>query len=100
MANRYTLVLPKWMLKKWWLVAYKIPPDLRGKFKELHEFEPDERFEALLTKYVAAALEGKEVPEAIAPAILNLTNDVLSGREMMIRTGDYISLQAFARQGG
>ena len=59
--------------------------------------EPDEKFQNLVAEYVGAALAGKDLPEAIAPTILNLTNDFLSGRDMTIRTGDYIALQDFAR---
>jgi hypothetical protein len=36
-------------------------------------------------------------PEAIAPAILNMADDVMAGRQVSLRAGDYIAIQNFAR---
>jgi hypothetical protein len=42
--------------------------------------------------------EGKMPPEEIAPAIMNLVDDQTSGRDMVMRAGDYISLQNYLRK--
>ncbi len=101
MINRYTVAIPSWVQMKIWRIAYLIIlGGHEGPVRDIIETEPDEEFDLMVKKYVTAALAGEEVPEAIAPAILNLADDVMSGREMKIRTGDYIALQKFARQAG
>jgi hypothetical protein len=37
-------------------------------------------------------------PTEIAPAIINLVDDYKAGRDMTLRTGDYISLQNYLRK--
>ena len=39
-------------------------------------------------------------PEAIAPAVMNVADDVLAGRDVQLRAGDYIALQNFIRKPG
>jgi methenyltetrahydromethanopterin cyclohydrolase len=56
-------------------------------------------FEELTYKYVRAYMEdGKMPPDEIAPAILNMADDYMSGRQVAIRAGDYIALQNFIRK--
>ena len=37
-------------------------------------------------------------PAQIAPVIFNMLDDYAAGREVVIRTGNYISIQAFLRK--
>jgi len=91
------VLVPEWLLHRWILVAYKIPPLLDGWRREIYEIAPDEKFQAVVDQYLEVALAGGELPDTIAPAILNLANDVMSGREVTIRAGDYISIMGFAK---
>ncbi len=58
----------------------------------------DERFQKAVDQMVTAYLEkGEMPPEQIAPTILNLADDVMAGRDMVIRAGDYIALRNYMR---
>lgn len=97
--RQYVARVPDWAVPGWWRVAYKIPPPLDGKFGELVEIHPDERFNKVVTGYLKGLLEdGKMPPADVAPAILNIANDFVDGRDVVIRTGDYIAIQAHLRQ--
>jgi len=96
---RYRIRVPEWIIPHWWKVAYKIPPEVSREFGELLQIRPDERFNKVVSGYVRAVIEkGEMPPEDIAPAILNLANDFMDGREMIIRTGDYIAIQNHLRK--
>jgi len=59
-----------------------------------------EKFNAFLNQHVSAYILQKKVPPAeIAPAIMNIADDLLSGRDPTLRTGDYIQLQKYMREG-
>lgn len=59
---------------------------------------PDEKFNDFVQKEVLACAEGKTPPKEIASAIQNLVDDHLSGREVILRTGDYIVLQNYYKK--
>jgi hypothetical protein len=100
MFERMAVEIPEWMVHGWWIYAYKIPPPIHGDILEMVRVAPDERFEAVVSKWVTAVVrEGAMPPADIAPAIFNLANDLVSGREMTIRTGDYIAIQRHLRKG-
>jgi hypothetical protein len=90
--------IPKWAIPRWWLVAYKIPPPVAKELGDLVEIPIDARFEKVVSGYISAVLaEGKMPPADIAPTILNLSQDLVNGRDMVIRTGDYIAIQNHLR---
>ncbi len=61
--------------------------------------KPNEKFFGMIRQHVMDhIMEGKEPPEQISSAILNIADDVMAGREINIRAGDYISLMNFARE--
>src|SRR5512146_3016922 len=95
--SKYFVALPKWLYPRWWEVAYLIVgPDgwLSDELAKFIQIAPDERFNEVITQYVSSYVqEGKMPPTEIAPAILNLVDDVMAGRKMNIRAGDNISLQ-------
>jgi hypothetical protein len=98
----YFVRFPKWLIPRWWEVAYLIigPGGWRNvDLVRIIETAPDERFNELVTEHVNAYIQdGKMPPTEIAPAIMNLADDLMAGRKMSMRAGDYISLQQFARQ--
>ncbi len=58
----------------------------------------DDVFQKKVDKFVTDYLEkGVMPPEQIAPTILNLADDLVAGRDMVIRAGDYIALRNYMR---
>lgn len=58
----------------------------------------DEQFQKTIDQMVTAYIEKGELPpEQIAPTVLNLADDVMAGRDMVIRAGDYIALRNYMR---
>lgn len=58
-----------------------------------------EKFNKLVGEHIKAYVFDKKMPPAeIAGPIMNITDDLLSGRDPILRTGDYIQLQNFMRQ--
>jgi hypothetical protein len=96
--GKIAVTVPQWAIPRWWLVAYKIVGPLDQRYTELVDVPVDARFERTVSKYVSDYVNEGKLPAAdIAPAILNLSNDLLNGREMIIRTGDYITIQNHIR---
>jgi hypothetical protein len=90
----------KEILERWILVAYKI---VNWNIKELAEgveVKDDEAFYEVINKHVKAYIE-KDImpPEQIRAAVLNVADDYFAGRQITLRTGDYISIQNFIRKG-
>jgi hypothetical protein len=99
MQNRslFAVKIPSWLYPRWWEVAYIIlGPDgwLRDELVKVAETRLNPEFEEFLTSNITAYInEGKQPDREIEAAILNLADDVMAGRKMVIRTGDYITLQ-------
>lgn len=75
-----------------------ISEKLAKEFAELFKVRPTEKFFNMLHEQVMAhALEGKAPPAQIASAVMNMSDDVMAGREPVIRAGDYVALMEFAR---
>ena len=57
------------------------------------------RFNAFVQEQVSAYMTGKTVPPAeIEGPILNIADDLLAGKEITLRTGDYIVLQTYMQK--
>jgi hypothetical protein len=82
------------------IVMYLVIVDwIRKEKVELLKARATDRFFEMVREHVAAhVLEGKEPPAAIAAPIMNIADDVMSGREVGMRAGDYITLMEFARK--
>lgn len=64
------------------------------KNKDVIVSKVEKGFDKMVKEQVAAYIEKKTVPPAgISSAIMNLADDVVCGREMILRAGDYIALQ-------
>jgi len=84
-----------------WVYYLIILERLSDRFRDLIEARPDARFFEVLNQHVKAYVkDGKMPPEAIAPAVMNVADDVLAGRDVQLRAGDYIALQNFIRKPG
>lgn len=81
-------------------VMYKVIPDWDRKIinELMVRGTPDKEFYQFVTNKVNAYIFQKEAPPAeIASAIINIADDHLSGREPVIRAGDYIAIQNYLR---
>jgi len=90
---------PDWMRPPWWRIAYLIPPFLRKDLAELVQIPAGEKFHNVIEEHTRAFIEkGVEPPKDIAGAIYNIADDLQHGREVVLRTGDYIAIQNFAKR--
>jgi len=98
-------------MSRYWKVPIKFDPTvvmylvivdrLAVRKPDLLKFKPEEKFFDVIRDHVMAyAMEGVEPPEQIAAAVMNIADDMMSGRETVIRAGDYITLMEFARKRG
>lgn len=97
--NHYEFkVIPNWVIERWIKVAYLI---INWRVKGLSDrilVSPERSFYDLTSKYLRAYIDDGEMPpEDIAPAILNMADDYIAGREMNLRAGDYIAIQNHMR---
>ena len=83
--------------RKWW-VMYLIVND-KIRIDERVTAQIDKFMEDAALKHVRAYMdEGTMPPDEIAPAILNLADDVMAGRQVSLRAGDYIAIQNYVRK--
>lgn len=58
-----------------------------------------EKFQSMVHKEVMThVIDGKEPPEQIRTAVMNIADDMMAGRDMTLRAGDYIALVNYARE--
>jgi len=62
------------------------------------EVEPDERFFKVLSEQVEQYLETGKAPRELESVIMNVADDYLAERDIVLRAGDYIALQNYVRQ--
>jgi hypothetical protein len=81
------------------IVMYLVIIDkLIKKHIELVKVGPTEKFQQMVREQVLAYVhEGKEPPAEIAGAVMNLGDDLMAGRDPVIRAGDYIALMNYGR---
>jgi hypothetical protein len=92
-----SLNIPSWILERWIIVAYLYPAPID--ITEQIRARPSERFYEVIGKHLRAYVDdGTMPPEAIAGPIMNLADDFMNGRDMTLKTGDYIALQNFMRK--
>jgi hypothetical protein len=98
--ERLAFVVPDWVIPRWVKVAYLI---INWRVKDLADriqLSPEARFYDVMAKHLRAYVQDGVMPPAdIAPAILNLADDYMNGREMNLRAGDYIAIQNHLRAG-
>lgn len=99
------LVHPIWIKRKHILdrrtwVYYLIINEWANKhLADQIQAEPDDRFFEVLNEHVEAYVNANaEPPAEIAGAVMNVADDYMAGREVVLRAGDYIAVQNFMRQ--
>jgi hypothetical protein len=81
-----------------WVYYLVILDRVADHLAEKIQAQPDERFYKTLGEHVERYMETGEAPEAIQSVVMNVADDYLAGREIVLRAGDYIALQNYARQ--
>jgi hypothetical protein len=91
-STRVWVEIPKIPKKEW--VRYLVLIDWHHeKLGDIIKAQPSEKFNEFVMTTLQGYLEGKMPSAAITPAIMNLAEDHIAGREMILRAGDYLSLQ-------
>jgi hypothetical protein len=88
----------------WWRFAYLIPDvfrthtDIESAFSKVLQ-GTDTAFAKLVQTQVEAYMQKGAMPPAdIAAPIINIAEDIMAGREPVMRAGDYIALQNHVRK--
>ena len=93
------VVLSEWVWRRKHIFYYLIVVDDFFDKNGINVNIGDE-FERVTFGYAKAYIEKGEMPPAeIAPAILNMADDYMSGRPVTIRAGDYIAVHNHLRKG-
>lgn len=95
----YRMSLEEWMKIIKNINKYKTYPDWQRRIIEgMINIKPSKEFgEFVMEQVNAYVFEKREPPKQIAPAIMNIADDYLNNREVVIRSGDYLSLQSYRR---
>lgn len=100
-SRKLDLRLPEWIVKRWCIVCYLI---INWRIKDLVEqiqFEPGEGFHKVVAEHLYEYVYNDVMPpDAIAPAIMNVAEDFISGNPVQFRAGDYIMVQNYVREMG
>ena len=99
--NPNYISLVEWLQQRKHIYMYLVvgPGDkLKQGWAELANMPADEQFQKAVNRMVTAYIEkGEMPPDEIAPTILNLADDAMAGRDIVIRAGDYIALRNYMR---
>lgn len=89
----------KLLERKTWVMYLQPPFEFAlGKLEELFTLGRFNKVTEVINKYTKAFMvNGVEPPPAIAGAIKNFADDIASGREVVVRAGDYIAIHNFMR---
>lgn len=81
------------------VIMYLVIVDkLLQKQADLLKVEPSEKFFQMVRELVVTHIvEGQVPPEKIAVPIMNIADDMMAGREVVMRAGDYIALMSYAK---
>jgi uncharacterized protein (UPF0147 family) len=81
-------------------VMYLIVIDqMLKKYKDLVLERPTDKFDQMVREVVMNhVIDGKEPPKQIRTAVMNVADDMMAGRDVTLRAGDYITLMEYARE--
>ncbi len=77
------------------VVMYLVIPN---KYKDVIRTRPTEKFQNMVHKEVMKyVVDRKKSPKKIRTAIMNIADDMMAGRAVSLRAGDYIDLMTYAK---
>jgi len=97
---RYEIDLKKYLEDMRQRVRYLVLHNvaLKAYADELKVTVPKEEFNKFVSEQVRAYITDSKMPvKEVAPAILNIADDIMAGREPVIKSGDYIMIQSYLR---
>jgi hypothetical protein len=69
------------------------------KYGDIIKIQPTDRFFSMVRELVLSyAVEGTEPPAQVATAVMNVSDDMMAGRDVSLRAGDYVDLMNYARK--
>jgi hypothetical protein len=88
-----------WILEHWLIVAYLgVGPWEIDRLREMVKIKPNDQFYDIVGKHLNDYTQnGIEPPAAIASVIYNINDDMMAGRQPVLRTGDYLAIRNFMR---
>lgn len=90
--------LPRYILEKWMLVAYLIINWRIDTLRDKLRAKPDREFAEVVAKHTSAYIrDGVLPPKDIQSAIINMADDMMGRKKVIIRAGDYIAIQNHIR---
>ena len=94
----YMVSVSDWLLRRKLIFYYLIVNEKLGRALEIN---PSEQFESFTARHMRAYIhDGTMPPAEIATAILNMADDFMAGRQVTIRSGDYLAIQNYLRKEG
>jgi hypothetical protein len=90
-----------WLRKHRVMYLYPAPTELGvDRIRNLVSNGLDKKLSTFVQKQLKAYMvEGQEPPAEIAATIYNFADDLAHGRDLVVRTGDYIALQGYMQRG-
>jgi hypothetical protein len=91
-----------WLRKHRVMYLYPAPTELGvDRLRDLVSNGLDKKFTTFIQKQLKAYMVGgQEPPAEIAATIYNFADDLAHGRDLVVRTGDYIAIQGYMQGGG
>jgi hypothetical protein len=81
------------------IVMYLVYPDWeRFKYREDLLKVKSEAFQHFVHESVQSYIQGEKLDAEIQTSIMNIADDMLAGRELTMRAGDYIALMGYAKK--
>lgn len=83
-----------WCVASYLIINFNIQDIVRYAEREL----PDTFVKEMAKQVYAYVYEDKMPPEEIAQTVLNVSEDMMAGRPVQLRAGDYLAVQKFLRK--
>ncbi|UCD13190.1 MAG: hypothetical protein JSW60_06420 [Thermoplasmatales archaeon] len=97
--RKLEVTIPRWVAEHWCVVCYLIINWRISDLVKQIQVKPGKEFYDVTAKYLYDyAVNDKMPPSEIAPTIMNLAEDFMSGNPVKFRPGDYIVMQNFIRK--
>lgn len=98
-VGKFRVSIPEWVVERWCLVCYLIINWRIADLVKQVQVKPGKEFYEVTAKYLYEyAVNDKMPPDEIAPTIMNLAEDFMSGNSVKFRPGDYIVIQNYLRK--